>query len=127
MISSKIVLCIVAVVELCGHSPAVGLSYQEIFRDDFNGGSIDEKKWNRVTAASQVNEELQYYTADEAQQRGGQLVLSSHQRPYGGRQYTSGRVDTRHKFNFTYGEVEWKAKLPKGKLTMTLIFIKKIL
>ena len=36
-----------------------GLNYVEIFRDDFNGNSIDGSKWNRVDVASQVNNELE--------------------------------------------------------------------
>jgi hypothetical protein len=42
---------------------------------------------------------------------------SSQRRNFGDRLYTSGRVDTRGKFDFLYGEVEWRAKLPKGKGT----------
>jgi len=91
-------------------------SYQQIFRDDFNGNSIDWSKWNSVNVASTVNAELQHYVNDETYLNGqGQLIIRSRKRNYGGREYTSGRVDTRFKFSFTYGEVEWRAKLPKGK------------
>ena len=92
-----------------------GLNYVEIFRDDFHGNKIDESKWNRITLPSRVNEELQHYVWDDTWQEHDFLFLRSQKRNYGGRAYTSGRVDTQNKFKFKYGEVEWKARLPKGK------------
>lgn len=62
-----------------------------------------------------VNEELHHYMWDDVWQEQGFLFLRSQRRSYGGRQYTSGRVDTRNKFQFQYGEVEWRAQLPKGR------------
>ena len=29
--------------------------------------------------------------------------------------YTSGRVDSQHKYDFQYGEIEWRARIPAGK------------
>ena len=37
----------------------VALNYVEVFRDDFSGTTVNTAKWNRVNAASQVNNELQ--------------------------------------------------------------------
>ncbi|OQV16882.1 putative Glucan endo-1,3-beta-glucosidase A1 [Hypsibius exemplaris] len=91
------------------------LNYIEIFRDDFNGGYVDATRWNRANVASTVNEELQYYAPDEVWQADGLLNLRSQKRSHGGRDYTSGRIDTKDKFNFTYGDVEWRAKLPTGQ------------
>ncbi|GAV02186.1 hypothetical protein RvY_12782 [Ramazzottius varieornatus] len=91
-----------------------GLNYVEIFRDDFRGNTINEAKWNRITTPSNVNQELQHYVWDDTWQEHDFLFLRSQKRNYGGRSYTSGRVDTQNKFNFLYGEVEWKAKLPRG-------------
>ena len=105
------------------HAGSLGLvpRNREIFRDNFNGGYIDQSKWNLITAPSQVNEELEHYVADEVRVAGGNLILRSDKRDYGGRKYTSGRVDTRDKFSFTYGEVEWRAKLPTGQFAVVLI------
>ncbi|XP_055328805.1 fibroblast growth factor receptor 3-like [Paramacrobiotus metropolitanus] len=37
--------------------------------------------------------------------------------------YTSGRVDTGKAFNFLYGEIEWRAKVPKGKGVWTALWL----
>jgi len=87
----------------------------EVFRDDFNlNHQVDQSKWNIITAASQVNQELQHYVSDDVWTEHGFLFLRSQRRNWGDRQYTSGRVDTQWKFQFQYGEVEWRAKLPGG-------------
>lgn len=92
------------------------LQYVEVFRDDFTiPWQIDQSKWNIITTPSTVNDELQYYLFDDVWQEHGYLFLRSQRRQFNGRQYTSGRVDTKSKFEFLYGEVEWRVKLPKGK------------
>jgi beta-glucanase (GH16 family) len=89
------------------------LNYVEVFRDDFNSNAVDKSKWRVIDWASTVNQELEYYVPDEVWQEGGNLVLQSQRRNYGDRQYTSGKVESH--FELLYGEVEWSAKLPKGK------------
>ena len=101
---------------VCAFSgPAESLEYVEVFRDDFNDHQVDSSKWNVITAPSHVNQELQHYAWDDVWEEHGHLFLRSQRRPYGDRQYTSGRVDTQYKFQFLYGEVEWRAQLPKGE------------
>ncbi len=85
-----------------------------IFDDEFNGSSLDQTKWNVRDEASVGNHELEYYTPDDVSVSGGALVLKSEHRSYGGRQYTSGAVDTLGKFSFTYGKVVIRAKMPQG-------------
>lgn len=94
----------------------LSLQYIEVFRDDFNGNTIDQSKWNRVNAPSTVNGELQYYVPDDTWQESGFAFLRAQKRcNYAGRDYTAGRLDTKDKFQLMYGEVEWRAKLPKGE------------
>lgn len=45
----------------------------------------------------------------------GMLYVRSQRRNFNDREYTSGRIDTKDKFQLLYGEVELRAKLPKGK------------
>jgi beta-glucanase (GH16 family) len=108
------IACFLAFASFCCKE-ALNLQYVEVFRDDFNGNSVNASKWNLANVASTVNEELEYYAPDEVWQEQGLLFLRSQRRNYGDRQYTSGRVDTKDKFELFYGEVEWRAKLPKGK------------
>jgi len=85
-----------------------------IFDDEFHGSSIDQTKWNVRDKASSSNHELEYYALDDVSVSGGALVLKSEKRSYGGREYTSGEVDTFGKFSFTYGKVEIRAKVPQS-------------
>jgi len=62
------------------------------------------------------NNELEYYTshsAANAQQAGGNLVITAKVQSQGGRQFTSARLTS--KKAWTYGKFEARAKLPKGK------------
>ncbi len=95
--------------------PAHALTYTLVFSDEFNNTWVDTSKWNITNIASTVNNELEYYAPDEVWESGGVLVLHSQRRNYGGRSYTSGRVDTQNHFTLQYGEVIWHAMAPKGK------------
>lgn len=86
-----------------------------IFNDEFDGNELDLSKWRVEDAALVKNNELQYYTPDDVYLRDGVLVLRSQKRPMGGREYTSGLVETIGKFSFQYGRVEVRAKLPGTK------------
>ncbi len=85
-----------------------------IFEEEFSGDSWREK-WNIQDWPSDKNEELQYYAPDNVTARNGYLVLSSKSERFKGRDYTSGAVTTEDLFEFTYGKLEIRAKLPSSK------------
>ncbi len=91
------------------------------WNDEFDGPGIDANKWRVEDVHIIKNNELQYYAPDEAYLDNGDLVLRSRARSYWGfdtngnwnqYDYTSGLVDTRGRFAFTYGKVEIRAQLP---------------
>lgn len=104
-----------------------------IWEDDFDGSELDMAKWSYRTGNWQVdangdpvvpgwgNRELQYYTGSGENVRFGgsclHLVAKKERSPeqfgmrYG---YTSARIDTRGKFSFTYGRIEFRASCPLG-------------
>ncbi len=86
-----------------------------IWHDEFDGDRVNPAKWRIEDAALIKNNEQQYYTPEDVYLEDGHLVLRSQQRPMGGRDYTSGLVETKGLFTFTYGRVEVRARLPKGK------------
>lgn len=86
-----------------------------IWRDEFNGRNLDDKKWNVLTRERSKHNELQYYVPDEVFVEKGYLRLRSRVRDFGSQHYTSGRVDTKGKFATVYGRFEIRAKLPGGK------------
>lgn len=86
-----------------------------IWKDEFNGKSLDKSKWNILTRETSKHDELQYYVPDEVYLVNGLLRIRSQIREFGNKHYTSGRLDTKDKLAFTYGRVEIRGKLPTGK------------
>ncbi|HEY1011846.1 MAG TPA: RICIN domain-containing protein [Herpetosiphonaceae bacterium] len=95
-------------------------SWQLTWSDEFNGAantSPDPAKWQIEVVANPANNEAQYYTnrLQNVRQNGaGQLELIALKEAYGGKQYTSGRINTAGKFEQTYGRWEARMKLPRG-------------
>jgi beta-glucanase (GH16 family) len=97
-----------------------------VWSDEFNQTKLDEEKWTREVGGSGFgNGELQYYTAGESNvfigsktnaADTGYLVIEARRENYGiapeNRQFTSGRIATSGKFNFKYGTIEARIKLP---------------
>ena len=64
------------------------------------------------------NHELQYYSWDRkenARVENGHLILETRKEMVGGYRFTSARLISKYKGDFTYGRIEVKARLPKGK------------
>ena len=87
--------------------------------DEFDvDGSISLDKWNTETVApnngSWWNGELQYYTDKENNIKieDGLLKITAMYESFNGKNYTSARINTQDKYEFTYGRVELRAKLP---------------
>jgi len=109
----KVTVCFECLLLLAATTGSTGGDWVEIFRDDFDtDGFLDPSKWNAVNKTSEVNLELELYTPAAVTVKGRHLVLKSNRSLTG---YTSGRVDTQHKFAFQYGEIEWRAKIPSGQ------------
>ena len=93
--------------------------YKLLWADEFNGpaGSApDSTKWGYDLGANGWgNAEWENYTnsTDNSYQDGsGNLVIKAIK---SGNSYTSARLKTQGKFDFTYGKVEGRMKLPYGK------------
>jgi beta-glucanase (GH16 family) len=84
-----------------------------LFEDQFDGLSSD--KWLVADYPVDVNDEKAYYTPDNVVTRDGMLVITAERRELGGRPFASGLLSTAGRFSFTYGKVEWRAKMAKGK------------
>jgi hypothetical protein len=81
------------------------------------------------TLVPSYNDEAQYHTDRPKNVRveNGKLVIEAHREKYGSganqRDYTSGRVNTKGKFDFKYGTINVRAKLPRGVGTWPAIWM----
>lgn len=94
-----------------------GLTYELVWSDEFDyEGEPDPEKWGYdVGGSGWGNHELQYYTqGDNVTVADGLLVIEARKEEMGGKEYTSTRLVTRNKGDWTYCKVEVCAKLPSG-------------
>ena len=87
-----------------------------VFSDDFDAdGAPDTSKWG-YELGNIRNNEAQFYTSrpENARVEDGMLVIEGRKEEYRGSAYTSASLNTLGKFEFTYGRVEVRAKLPTG-------------
>ena len=93
------------------------------FSDEFNvDGAPDPTKWGYdLGAGGWGNAEAQTYTnaADNVIVQGGNLKITAKKSGTG---YTSARLKTEDKYEFTYGKIEVRAKLPVGGGTWPAIW-----
>jgi beta-glucanase (GH16 family) len=96
-----------------------------VWADEFNyTGLPDSLKWGYDIGdgcpenCSWGNNELQYYTEAKlknARVEAGNLIIEAHREHTGTRDYSSARLVSKNKGDWTYGKIEVKAKLPKGR------------
>ena len=98
-----------------------------LWSDEFNtDGAPDASKWGYdLGAGGWGNSEAQYYTnsANNVIVQGGNLKITAKAENLGGSNYTSARLKSENKFEFTYGKVEVRAKLPTGGGTWPAIWM----
>lgn len=101
---------------------------QPIWADEFDiEGLVDSTKWSYNTGGhGWGNHELQHYTKANKQNvrvEKGILKITARKEKFEQNEYTSGRIVTKGKFDFTYGRVEVRAKLPEGRGTWPAIWM----
>jgi hypothetical protein len=98
-------------------SPTEYAGMELIWADEFDEGSDIEDNWTfEFGGHGWGNNEWQYYKKDNARiHEGGYLVIEARDERYSSWNYTSSRIITRDKFEFTYGRVDIRANLPYGQ------------
>ncbi|RMG68468.1 MAG: glycoside hydrolase family 16 protein, partial [Calditrichaeota bacterium] len=93
-----------------------------VWHDEFDGTSLDESSWDYQTGdgcdiglCGWGNNELQWYQKANVQVSGGFLKITARKEEVSGHPYTSARIRTAHKQDWTYGRFEVRARLPRGK------------
>ncbi len=99
-----------------------------IWSDEFEGDALDTDNWNYAIGNGDNgwgNGEAQYYTDSEenADVVDGNLVITAKRQSQSGFNFTSARLTTKDKVEFTYGRVEVRAQLPAGSGTWPAIWM----
>jgi beta-glucanase (GH16 family) len=94
-----------------------------VWQDEFDGqGLPDASRWGNEVGLIR-NNERQYYTdrrTENARLEGGRLVIEARKESYQGASYTSASLTSRA--SWTYGRIEVRAKLPKGRGTWPAVW-----
>lgn len=128
---SKISICIIFFVLVfitsCQHQVDDPQIEQEevTFFDDFN--TFDSSTWTAIERGASWNNEDQAYSPNNVWVEDGYLIIESREESWVGppnlpwhpdndldsveRNYTSGQVESKGKFSFTYGKIEVRAKM----------------
>lgn len=103
-----------------------------LWKDDFDGTALDETIWGyEPHEQGWVNEEWQKYVSKEENETTGNITVSDGYLTIAAKadrdsegnfvqgakkkdQFTSGRINTKGKYNTKYGRFEVRAKVPKG-------------
>ena len=93
-----------------------------VWNDEFDGPQLDYSKWEiEVNAFGGGNQELQIYTdrQENVRVKDGHLQIEARRDNHGiagtVREYSSGRVRSKQRGDWTYGKFEIRAKLPAGQ------------
>jgi beta-glucanase (GH16 family) len=120
----------------------VATNWELVWSDEFNGSSLDRKKWKPERSCwGGGNAERQCYTDRAANIRveGGFLKLMARQEKFTGpdrppeiapmpnpkvtQPFTSGKIRTRGISSWKYGKIEFRAKPPKGQGTWPAVWM----
>ena len=101
-------------------------TWQPVWSDEFDApGLPDSGKWSyEVGGHGWGNRELQFYTErrrENARVEDGRLIVEARREDWEGKQYTSARLNSRP--GWTYGRIEVRAKLPRGRGTWPAIWM----
>lgn len=98
--------------------------YVCVWADEFTGETLDESKWNvEVNGFGGGNNELQFYREENISVSEGHLLIEARKEYFGGKSYTSGRINSKYKGEFTYGKAVVAAQVPTGKGTWSAVWM----
>jgi beta-glucanase (GH16 family) len=111
-----LVLVFVLVMGMLG-IPTIHGAYTLVWSDEFDGTSVNTGNWTFETGnnGGWGNGELEYYQAANATVSGGILTITAKKESVGGCSYTSARMISYGHHSFTYGKIEARLLVPKGK------------
>ena len=113
-------------------TPVAPKEYKLVWSDEFDQpGAPNPARWDYdlgdgcPNVCNWGNNELQFYTqeANNVRVQNGLLIIEAHKEKKGTKEYSSTRLVSRDKGDWTYAKIEVRAKLPKGKGTWPAIWM----
>ncbi|PYS68215.1 MAG: glycoside hydrolase, partial [Acidobacteria bacterium] len=113
---------------LTSPGPQGATQWRLVWADEFDyHGLPDPKKWGYdVGGQGWGNKELQYYSEhrkENARVENGLLIIEARREAMNGQEYTSARLVSKGKGDWTYGRIEVRAKLPSGRGSWPAIWL----
>ncbi|NND32943.1 MAG: family 16 glycosylhydrolase [Saprospiraceae bacterium] len=95
---------------------------QVVWEDNFDGSALDMTKWNiqlgdgcDLGICGWGNNELQFYQQENVEVSDGTLKIIAKRESVGNKAYTSARITSKGKGDWTFGRFEARLKTPSGK------------
>ena len=109
-----------SILTICSSALRGQTTWSLMWSDEFSGNTLNSDNWNFDIGTGNWgwgNNELQYYTNSNQNLflANGMLHIMAKQQSFGTSNYTSARINSSNKFNFTYGRLEARIKLPMGQ------------
>lgn len=115
-------VCCLVLLPLFMASAGNAQAWELVWADEFDGTAVDPARWELMRGdgcdlgiCGWGNNELEWYQEQNVTIEDGMLVITAKEEPANGYAYTSARLRTRNKGDWTYGRVEVRARLPVGK------------
>ncbi len=99
-------------------TPESYTGYDLVWRDEFDGTSINLDDWtHEIGGNGWGNQESQYYTdrSENSYISDGNLIIEARKENFSGSNYTSARMITQGKQLFQFGRIDIRAILPEGQ------------
>lgn len=88
--------------------------YKLVWSDEFDTNTIGTV-WRAIDNEAPYNNEMQAYTSrpENVSVEDGNLVITARREQFGGRHFTSGRIDTHGMVSFTHGKLVARIRMPR--------------
>ena len=97
--------------------------WELVWSDEFDGEILSLDKWEYMLGdgtdyglpVGWGNNELEWYRSENVVCQDGKLMITAKKESFSSADYTSGRIRTRNKGDWTYGRFEFRIKMPIGQ------------
>lgn len=108
--------CLTLLAFLCSNLIAIAQCPTLVWSDEFDGDGVNAEHWSfQIGASGWGNNEWQYYRPENATVGDGTLKITAKREGYEGASFTSTRMRTINKADFTYGRFEARIKMTYGQ------------